>query len=57
LRCDDRIETNKAFGTQVTARAHELQRSGKRYGIASACVGGGQGIAMPIETPEAGSKS
>ncbi len=26
--------------------ARELQRSGGRYGIASACIGGGQGIAM-----------
>jgi acetyl-CoA C-acetyltransferase len=31
--------------------ARELQRSGKRYGIASACVGGGQGIALLIENP------
>jgi acetyl-CoA C-acetyltransferase len=29
--------------------ARELQRSGGRYGIASACIGGGQGIAMLIE--------
>ncbi|MEQ8763679.1 MAG: acetyl-CoA C-acetyltransferase [Planctomycetota bacterium] len=27
----------------------QLQRSGKRYGCASACIGGGQGIAMIIE--------
>jgi acetyl-CoA C-acetyltransferase len=33
--------------------ARELQRSGKRYGISSACVGGGQGIALLIENPEA----
>jgi len=33
--------------------ARELQRSGTRYGIASACIGGGQGIAMLIENPEA----
>ena len=33
--------------------AHELRRSGTRYGIASACIGGGQGIAMLIENPEA----
>jgi len=30
-----------------------LQRSGLRYGISSACVGGGQGIALLIENPEA----
>ena len=29
--------------------ARELQRSGGRYGIASACIGGGQGIALLIE--------
>lgn len=29
--------------------ARELQRSGLRYGIASACIGGGQGIALLIE--------
>ena len=33
--------------------ARELQRAGLRYGIASACVGGGQGIALLIENPEA----
>ena len=33
--------------------ARELQRSGKRYGISSACVGGGQGIALLIENPNA----
>ena len=34
--------------------ARELQRSGLRYGIASACIGGGQGIALLIENPAAG---
>ncbi|MBE0581472.1 thiolase family protein [Devosia sp.] len=33
--------------------ANELKRSGLRYGIASACIGGGQGIALLIENPEA----
>ena len=33
--------------------ARELQRSGLRYGISSACVGGGQGIALLIENPAA----
>jgi acetyl-CoA C-acetyltransferase len=32
---------------------YQLRRSGKRYGVASACIGGGQGIAMLIETPRA----
>ncbi|MEC8608912.1 MAG: acetyl-CoA C-acyltransferase, partial [Candidatus Thermoplasmatota archaeon] len=29
--------------------AHELKRSGGKYGIATACIGGGQGIAIVIE--------
>ena len=33
--------------------ARELKRSGLRYGIASACIGGGQGIALLIENMEA----
>lgn len=33
--------------------ARELQRSGQRYGISSACVGGGQGIALLIENAQA----
>jgi acetyl-CoA C-acetyltransferase len=33
--------------------ARELQRSGLRYGIASACIGGGQGIALLIENTDA----
>ncbi len=28
---------------------HELRRRGKKYGVASACIGGGQGIAMIVE--------
>jgi acetyl-CoA acetyltransferase family protein len=32
---------------------YELRRSNKRYGIASACIGGGQGIAMLIKNPRA----
>ncbi|MDF1837303.1 MAG: thiolase family protein [Planctomycetota bacterium] len=33
--------------------AMELARSNTRYGVASACIGGGQGIAMLIENPNA----
>ncbi|SFU75158.1 acetyl-CoA C-acetyltransferase [Polaromonas sp. YR568] len=36
----------------ITA-AREMRRAGVRYGIASACVGGGQGIALLLENPEA----
>ena len=32
--------------------ARELKRSGLRYGVAFACIGGGQGIALLIENPE-----
>jgi len=33
--------------------ARELKQSGLRYGVASACIGGGQGIALLIENPDA----
>jgi acetyl-CoA C-acetyltransferase len=33
--------------------ARELKRAALRYGIASACIGGGQGIALLIENPDA----
>ncbi|MET0922202.1 MAG: thiolase family protein, partial [Xanthobacteraceae bacterium] len=36
--------------------ARELRRSAVRYGIASACIGGGQGIALLIENPDAAPK-
>ena len=40
-----------ATGTRlVLTLAHELKRSGGRYGIATACIGGGQGIALIIES-------
>jgi len=43
-----------ATGVRLTITlARELQRSGLRYGISSACVGGGQGIALLIENPQA----
>lgn len=39
-----------ASGTRVLLTlAYELRRQGKRYGLASLCIGGGQGIAMIIE--------
>jgi acetyl-CoA acetyltransferase len=28
---------------------YELKRRNKRYGVASACIGGGQGIALIVE--------
>ena len=32
---------------------YELRRTGGRYGLATMCIGGGQGIAVIIENPEA----
>ncbi len=46
-----------ATGIRLTLTcARELKRAGARYGIASACIGGGQGIALLIENTEAESK-
>ena len=43
-----------ATGTRlVLTLMHELRRSKKRYGLASACIGGGQGLAILIENPQA----
>ena len=47
-----------AFGHPVGASGarilltllYELKRQGKRYGLASLCIGGGQGIAMVVES-------
>lgn len=40
-----------ASGARITAHlAHELRRRGARLGIGSACIGGGQGIAVLLET-------
>ena len=40
-----------ATGTRlVLTLAHELQRCDGKYGVATACIGGGQGIAMVIES-------
>ncbi len=43
-----------ATGVRLTITlARELKRSGLRFGIASACIGGGQGIALLLENPDA----
>ncbi len=40
-----------ATGTRlVLTLLHELGRRGGKYGMASACIGGGQGIAMIVES-------
>jgi acetyl-CoA acetyltransferase family protein len=39
-----------ASGARITATLlHELRRRGARYGLGSACIGGGQGIAILLE--------
>ena len=41
-----------ASGSRITAHlVHELRRRGGRTAIGSACIGGGQGIALMIENP------
>jgi len=40
-----------ATGTRlVLTLSHQLRRMGGRYGVATACIGGGQGIAVVIES-------
>nr|QBH73966.1 mitochondrial 3-ketoacyl-coa thiolase [Embidopsocus sp. OG3632] len=40
-----------ASGTRITAHlVHELRRRKAKYGVGSACIGGGQGIALLIES-------
>ena len=39
-----------ASGTRITTHLlYELKRRGKKYGVGSACIGGGQGIAIVVE--------
>ena len=41
-----------ATGVRLTITvAREMQRAGVKYGISSACVGGGQGMALLLENP------
>lgn len=43
-----------ATGVRLTiAVARQLKEIGARWGVAAACIGGGQGIALLIENPEA----
>jgi acetyl-CoA acetyltransferase family protein len=40
-----------ATGTRlVLTLSHQLKRTGGRYGVATACIGGGQGIAVVLES-------
>jgi acetyl-CoA acyltransferase 2 len=39
-----------ASGARITAHLlHALRRTGGRYGLGSACIGGGQGAAVVVE--------
>ncbi len=39
-----------ASGARITVHLiHELRRRGARYGLGSACIGGGQGMAVVVE--------
>jgi len=43
-----------ATGVRLTITlAREMRRRNVRWGVSSACVGGGQGMALLIENPEA----
>ena len=43
-----------ATGVRLTITlAREMKRAGVRWGISSACIGGGQGIALLLENPDA----
>ena len=43
-----------ASGARITVHLlHTLRRIGKRYGLGSACIGGGQGIAVIVEAFQA----
>jgi acetyl-CoA acyltransferase 2 len=40
-----------ATGARITAHLlHALRRRGGRYGLGAACIGGGQGIAVIVES-------
>jgi acetyl-CoA acetyltransferase len=40
-----------ASGARITSHLlHSLRAQGKRYGLGSACIGGGQGIAVVVES-------
>ncbi len=40
-----------ASGARITAHlVHALRAQGKRYGLGTACIGGGQGLAVIVES-------
>jgi acetyl-CoA acyltransferase len=47
-----------ASGARLVGKAADLlQRTGKRYALATMCIGGGQGVAMVLENPNAAPKA
>lgn len=43
-----------ATGSRITLHAaHRLKQDGNKFAVVSACIGGGQGIAMVLENPQA----
>jgi hypothetical protein len=47
------VVSEERAGELGRALAHELRRRGGRYGLATMCVGVGQGMAAVIENPAA----
>ena len=44
------LDALAASGARITATLiHELRRRGEKFGMGSACIGGGQGIAVVVE--------
>ena len=48
-RSPSAIHSGMSGARLITMLSHELQRTGKRFGLATMCIGVGQGIATIIE--------
>jgi acetyl-CoA C-acetyltransferase len=44
--------TGRSVSTNSRTLARALRQRKLRYGVASACIGGGQGIAILVENPD-----
>ena len=53
MRHDVTLWARDAVQVAAITAAREMNRRGARYSIASACIGGGQGIALLLENPNA----
>ena len=49
LRVSSRVLFRASWLMMSPHRVHKLRRTGQKYGIGSACIGGGQGIAILFE--------